>query len=172
MNRWNDRNWNILHLYSHFKLCPLIHTFLECHIPVTANRRSVGKCWRKELSVNDIHPTSSRVILQRDLAHFRKQLPPRKPPTLMRAEDLIQSVVKNMNHIYYWSFTEYDNGWKMKIWEDKSCWWYFMIDFSPTFQILQTVRASQWCSFPPDGWWRQALILLQHTASICHRSSI
>lgn len=43
---------------------------------------SVGKFWRRVLTVNDYHSTSSLIILQRDLAHFGKFFPPGKLPTL------------------------------------------------------------------------------------------
>lgn len=66
----------------------------------------MGKLWRADLSVGDIPPTSSKVTLQRDLAHFRKQLPLRKPPTLMcRAEIL-------MLNNETWSWLEVHNVWQ------------------------------------------------------------
>ena len=76
------------------------------HVPTylfSANGQSVGKLYTTAFSVNGIHPTSSEGILQRDLAHFRKQLPTRKPPIFMcRVEIMIQLMVGN----YTWSWLE------------------------------------------------------------------
>lgn len=98
-------------------------------------------------------------IVQRDLAHVRKQLS--QPPTLIY-RDQNQIIFMMQRHKFRMIFKIL----KMKIKKGNVIdIWYF----DGVLKIISTLRASQWCSFPPDGWWRQAL---QHMTSIHPKSCL
>ena len=103
-----------LHVLSSTKTVRLYRGTCLC----SANGQSVGKLWRAVFSVTDIHPTSSAGILQRDLAHFRKQLPPGNLPPSCAELKFWSS---------WWSVMRHDHDWRFKMCHVVRNWKYYML---------------------------------------------
>ncbi len=137
---------------------------------ISVKGQSVGKLCRSEFSMISIISSSSSRLFSKGIWHTSGNSCLLLPPSSTHRNILfscgIQKFKKRLDVQVYGnnqqqakSFTE---SVKMIIWYNFYC----------NLKPLESVRTSQWRSFPPDGCWRQPLFRLQHTSRISHKSSI